>query len=98
MLVAGFEPEVQVVGEDEYQPIFLPSQFVQQNPEMAIEDYRLTVEWLEQYGIIISDLRKDVRAMAQKYDVIVDQDLRQQIYLTQQVANKVQRWEKYNAK
>ena len=56
-------------GEPNWEPIFDPKQFAEENDELMIEDYRLKSSLLEQYAIQVTELRSSIKAKADAMDV-----------------------------
>ena len=63
------------LDDEEWSPIFLPKAFRSENPELTLEDRKLTKAELEEYGILISKHRKQLREYAGEFDAAVAEAL-----------------------
>ena len=92
MIVQGFQPLPFDEDEDPWRLLFSPKQFILDNPEFTLEDYRLTVHSLRDYGEHISGIRTRIREVAQSVDVGGGLNIGQEIVETSKVAMKMSRW------
>ena len=64
-IIEGIEDDAEdFESERQWEPIFSPKAWADENPDPQLEDYRLDMETLAQYGVAITELRKKVRVAA----------------------------------
>ena len=59
-------------GEPDWEPIFDPKQFADENDELKMEDYKLKSSLLEQYAIQVTEIRSSIKAKADAMDISLD--------------------------
>ena len=71
LIVDGFEPMQHDGVDQNWRPLFYSKDFVQENPDMTLGQYRIGASRLQEYGVGISVARKQIRALASKLDASI---------------------------
>ena len=58
-----------------WEPHFIPKSFAKANPDLTLEDRRLNSESLENYALVVSKIRKELREYALEFDQAVADEL-----------------------
>ena len=85
-MVGGFQPIPWEGNKAPYKILFSPKDFILENGEIYIEQYRLDPEELREYGIQISLVREKIRANATRLDSSVWQNMSQEIVNVSKIA------------
>ena len=82
LMAAGFQPLPFTAQEEPWKLLFSPKQFAIDNPDLVLDDYRLDVARLKDFGNHISDVREQIRALAKKSDAQSGHSIEEQIAIT----------------
>jgi len=97
-MTAGYQPLPYQADEKQWRLLFSPKGFVLENPDLDLDSYRLDAAVLRDYGNYISDVRKQIRALAERLDTSVGLDIGLQVAVTARVARKMSRWNQMTQK
>ena len=90
----GIEPPIKRKNAKQWNAIFWPKQFVTDNEDLELDNYRLSEKKLRKYGELVSASRKSLRESALTLTGKSILSIHEKVNQTTRLAKKMSRWDR----